>query len=43
MHPHAGARHDTRTGQLYVGDVGQNDIKEVDVVVNGGNYGWNAK
>jgi glucose/arabinose dehydrogenase len=34
---------DSATGDLYVGDVGQNDIEEVDVVVNGGNYGWNAK
>jgi hypothetical protein len=28
---------------LFVGDVGQNDIEEVDVVVSGGNYGWNRK
>jgi hypothetical protein len=34
---------DTATGDLYVGDVGQNDIEEVDIVVKGGNYGWNAK
>ena len=34
---------DPATGDLYVGDVGQNDIEEVDVVVRGGNYGWNAK
>ena len=34
---------DSATGNLYVGDVGQNDIEEVDVVVRGGNYGWNAK
>jgi len=31
------------TGFLYVGDVGQNEIEEVDVVIPGGNYGWNHK
>ena len=31
------------TGDLYVGDVGQDDLEEVDVVVAGGNYGWNIK
>jgi glucose/arabinose dehydrogenase len=30
-------------GDLYVGDVGQNDIEEVDIVMGGGNYGWNCK
>jgi glucose/arabinose dehydrogenase len=34
---------DRSTGVLYVGDVGQNDIEEVDVIVPGGNYGWNRK
>lgn len=34
---------DTATGDLYVGGVGQDDIEEVDVVVAGGNYGWNVK
>jgi glucose/arabinose dehydrogenase len=34
---------DKVTGQLFVGDVGQNDIEEVDLVVSGGNYGWNRK
>ena len=31
------------TGRLFAGDVGQNDIEEVSLVDNGGNYGWNAK
>ncbi len=34
---------DSQTGLLLVGDVGQNDIEEVDVVVSGGNYGWKLK
>ena len=34
---------DSLTGDLYLADVGQNDIEEVDIVVSGGNYGWNHK
>lgn len=34
---------DTATNDMYVGDVGQNDIEEVNVVVAGGNYGWPVK
>jgi len=34
---------DSVTGRLIVGDVGQNDIEEVNIVVAGGNYGWNLK
>ena len=34
---------DTATGAVFVADVGQNDIDEIDVGVPGGNYGWNLK
>jgi glucose/arabinose dehydrogenase len=31
---------DSVTGDLYVGDVGQNQVEEVDRVTRGNNYGW---
>lgn len=34
---------DTQSGELWVGDVGQNTYEEVDRVVLGGNYGWNTR
>jgi hypothetical protein len=34
---------DSETGEMYIGDVGQNDIEEVDLGVAGGNFGWNRK
>ncbi len=34
---------DHRTKELYVADVGQNNIEEVNIVTRGGNYGWPVK
>jgi uncharacterized repeat protein (TIGR03806 family) len=34
---------DRANGDLWVGDVGQNQMEEVDKVQLGGNYGWSAK
>ncbi len=31
------------TGRLFVADVGQNKVEEINIVVAGGNYGWRAK
>lgn len=34
---------DRLTGQIYLGDVGQEGVEEINVVVTGGNYGWRLK
>lgn len=34
---------DAPTSTMYVGEIGQLTIEEINVLVNGGNYGWNLK
>jgi hypothetical protein len=34
---------DSLTGDLYIGDVGQNDVEEIHIAVGGGNHGWRLK
>jgi glucose/arabinose dehydrogenase len=34
---------DRQTGLIWVGDVGQNQFEEVNIITKGGNYGWRLK
>ena len=34
---------DTATGNLFIADIGQNTIEEINLGTNGGNFGWNKR
>jgi uncharacterized protein (TIGR03118 family) len=34
---------DLQNGELYLGDVGQNNVEEIDKIIKGGNFGWSVK
>lgn len=38
-----GMSFDPPTGQLWIGEVGQNIWEEINIVTKGGNYGWNIR
>lgn len=34
---------DDQTGAMFVADIGQREVEEINLVVNGANYGWNER
>jgi glucose/arabinose dehydrogenase len=34
---------DSKSNKFYIGDVGQNDVEEIDILRKGGNFGWPVK
>lgn len=34
---------DTNTGNLYIADIGQDSTEEINLAVNGGNFGWDVR
>lgn len=34
---------DAATGDMYIADIGQNAVEEINLAVNGGNYGWDVR
>lgn len=34
---------DSATGNMLAADIGQNAVEEIDLVINGGNYGWDQR
>ena len=34
---------DTATGRLFIADIGQNSVEEIDIAQAGANYGWNSR
>jgi hypothetical protein len=34
---------DSANGDMYIADIGQNDVEEIDLAANGGNFGWDQR